>query len=192
MSKFIAASRQATELDKMRILLETTIQNVRDESKKWAGIVAEAKEKATEHQNLIKELKVDILEKDTRLDHIQKKNDELSTLLSKAKEDVVAEFKASKEFMDLLDPNFVVGFKDFRLDAVENFLEVDFNSIKLNLNAATNSLLQTSFEDVNIEDNASTQLSKEDPKVDAPLLKDKFLQNFVFFLFCLVLCFGTF
>ena len=192
MSKFIAASRQATELDKMRILLETTIQNVRDESKKWAGIVAEAKEKATEHQNLIKELKVDILEKDTRLDHIQKKNDELSTLLSKAKEDVVAEFKASKEFMDLLDRNFVVGFKDFRLDAVENFLEVDFNSIKLNLNAATNSLLQTSFEDVNIEDNASTQLSKEDPKVDAPLLKDKFLQNFVFFLFCLVLCFGTF
>ena len=192
MSKFIAASRQATELDKMRILLETTIQNVRDESKKWAGIVAEAKEKATEHQNLIKELKVDILEKDTRLDHIQKKNDELSTLLSKAKEDVVAEFKASKEFMDLLDRNFVVGFKDFRLDAVENFLEVDFNSIKLNLNAATNSLLQTSFEDVNIEDNASTQLSKEDPKVDAPLLKDKFLQNFVFSLFCLVLCFGTF
>ena len=47
MSKFIAASRQATELDKTRILLETTIQNVRDESKKWAGIAAEAKEKTT-------------------------------------------------------------------------------------------------------------------------------------------------
>ena len=105
MSKFIAASRQATELDKMRILLETTIQNVRDESKKWAGIAAEAKEKATEHQNLIKELRADIVEKDTRLDHIQKNNDELSTLLSKAKEDAVAEFKVSKEFTNLLDCN---------------------------------------------------------------------------------------
>ena len=48
MSKFIVASRQATELDKTRILLETTIKNVRDESKKWAGIAAEAKEKEAE------------------------------------------------------------------------------------------------------------------------------------------------
>jgi len=155
-------------LDKTRILLETTIKNVRDESKKWAGIAAEAKEKATEHKNLIKELRADIVEKDTRLDHIQKKNDELSTLLSKAKEDVVVEFKASKEFTDLLDRNYAAGFEDFRLDAVENFPEVDFSSIKLNLNAATSSLLQTSSKDINIEDDASTQSSKEDPKVDAP------------------------
>ena len=159
MSKFIPESRQATELDKTRILLEMTIQNVRDESKKWAGIAAEAKEKATEHQNLIKELRADKVEKDTRLDHIQKKNDELSTLLSKAKEDAVAEFKASKEFTDLLDRNYAAVFEDFRLDTVENFPEVDFSSIKLNLNAATSSLLQTSFEDVNIEDDASTQPS---------------------------------
>ena len=168
MSEFITASRQATELDKTRILLETTIKNVRDESKKWAGIVAEAKEKAAEQQNLIAELRVDIVEKDTRLDHIQKKNDELSTFLSKAKEDAVAEFKASKAFTDLLDRNYAAGFEDFRMDAVENFPEVDFSSIKLNLNAATSSLLQTSSKDVNIEDDASTQPSKEDSKVDAP------------------------
>ena len=124
---------------------------MKDESKKWVGIAAEAKEKVTEHQNLIKELRADIVEKDTCLDHIQKKNDELSTLLSKAKEDAVAKFKASKEFTDLLDCNYAVGFEDFRLDAVENFLEVDFSSIKLNLNATTSSLLQTSSEDVNIE-----------------------------------------
>ena len=85
MSKFIAASRQATKLDKTRILLETTIKNVRDESKKWAGIAAEAKEKAAEQQNLIMELRADIVEKDARLDHIQKKNDELSTFLSTLK-----------------------------------------------------------------------------------------------------------
>ncbi|XP_050292478.1 uncharacterized protein LOC126733284 [Quercus robur] len=157
MSKFIAASRQATELDKTRILLETTIKNVREESKKWAGVAAEAKEKEVEQLNLIAELKAAVVEKDSRLDHLQAKNDELSTSLSKAKDDAIAEFKASKDFTDLLDRNYAAGFEDFRMDAVENFPEVDFNSIKLNLNAATSSLLQTSSEDVNIEDDASTQ-----------------------------------
>ena len=133
---------------------------------------------------MIAELRVDIVEKDTRLDHIQKKNDELSTFLSKAKEDAVAEFKASKAFTDLLDFNYAASFKDFRMEAVENFPKMDFNSIKLNLNAATSSLLQTSSEDVNIEDNASTQPS------NAPPLKNKFLQNFIFL--CLILCFGIF
>ena len=157
MSKFIAASKQATELDKTRSLLETTIKNVRDESKKWAGVAAEAKQKEAEQQNLIAELKASVVEKDSRLDHLQVKNDELSTSLSKAKDDAIAEFKASKEFTDLLDRNYAAGFEDFRMDAIENFPEVDFNSIKLNLNAATSSLLQTSSEDVNIEDDASTQ-----------------------------------
>ena len=141
MSKFITAFRQATKLDKTRILLETTIKNVRDKSKKWAGIAAEAKEKEAEQQNLIAELRADIMEKDTRLDHIQKKNNELSTFLSQAKEDAIAEFKVSKAFTDLLDRNYAVDFEDFRMDAAENFPEVDFSSIKLNLNAATSSLL---------------------------------------------------
>ena len=121
-----------------------------------------------EHQNLIKELRADIVEKDTRLDHMQKKNDELGTLLSKAKDDAIAGFKATKEFTDLLDCNYTAGFEDFRLDTVENFPEMDFNSIKLNLNAASSSLLETNSKDVNVEDDASTQPSKEDPKVNAP------------------------
>ena len=131
MSKFIAASRQATGLDKTRILLETRIQEVNKESKKWVEVAAKAKEKATKLQNLIKELKIDVVEKDTRLDHLQKKNNKLSTLLSKAKEDAVTEFKASKQYTDLLDTNYAAGFKDFRMDAMENFPEVDFSSIKL-------------------------------------------------------------
>ena len=85
MTKFIAVSRQATELDKTRILLETRIQDMKDECKKWAEVAAKAKEEATEQQNLTRELRTDIVEKDTRLDHLQKKNDELSTFLSKAK-----------------------------------------------------------------------------------------------------------
>ena len=141
MSKFIAASRQATRLDKTRILLEARIRELNDESKRWAEVAALAKEKEKELQNLVEELKVDAVEKDTRLDHLQRKNNELSTLLSNAKVDAVAEFKLSTEYTKLLDVNYAAGFEDFRMEAIENFIEVDFSSIKLNLTAATSSLL---------------------------------------------------
>ena len=94
--------------------------------KKWAGAAAKAKEEVTEHKKLIEELRTDALEKDTRIDHLQK-NDELSARLSKEKEDVVAEFKSSKVYTDTLDRNYVAGFEDFRMDTIENFREVDFS-----------------------------------------------------------------
>ena len=156
MSKFIAVSRQATKMDKIRILLETRIQEIKDDFKHWAKVAAKAKEEAKELQTLVEELKANAIEKNTRLDHLQKRNDELSTLLSKAKEDVVVEFKSSKQYIDLLDTNYAMGFEDFRMDAMEKFPEVDFSSIKLNLGAATSSLLQTSSVDINIEDDATT------------------------------------
>ena len=84
MSKFIAASRQATELDKTRILLEKRIKVVKEESKVWAKVLAKAKEEAKELRNLNEELKTDVLEKDTRLDYLQKRNNELNALLEKA------------------------------------------------------------------------------------------------------------
>ena len=84
MSKFIAASRQATELHKTRILLEKRIKEVKEESKVWAKVLAKAKEEAKELRNLNEELKTDVLEKDTRLDHLQKRNNELNALLEKA------------------------------------------------------------------------------------------------------------
>ena len=87
--------------------------------------------------------------------NFKKRNDELSTLLNKAKEDVVVEFKTSKQFTDLLDTKYAAGFEDFHMDAMKNFPEVDFSSIKLNLGATTSSLFQTSFEDINIEDDAT-------------------------------------
>ena len=109
------------------------------------------------------------MEKDTRLDHLQKKNDELSDLLKKAKEDAVTEFKASKHFTDLLNTNYAAGFEDFRLDAVENFPSIDFSSIKLNLSGApTSFLLQTSSEDVNVEDDATTQPPQDEQNTDTP------------------------
>ena len=84
MSKFIAASRQATELDKTRILLEKRIKEVKKESKVCAKVLAKAKEEAKELRNLNEELKTDVLEKDTHLDHLQKRNNELNALLEKA------------------------------------------------------------------------------------------------------------
>ena len=53
------------------------------------------------------------------------------------------------------------------MDAIENFPEVDFSAIKLNLAAATSSLLQTDSDDVNVEDDASTQ-PQDEPVVNAP------------------------
>ena len=169
MSKFIAASRQAIDLDKTRILLEKRIKEVKDKSKRWAEIAAKAKEEAKELQNQIEELKADAIEKDTCLDHFQKRNDELSALLKKAKEDAVVEFKVSKQYTDLLDTNYAARFEDFRMDAVENFLDIDFSSIKLNLGGApTSSLLQTSSEDINIEDDTTTQPHQDDQNTNAP------------------------
>ena len=170
MSKFIAASRQATEMDKTRILLETSIQEVKNDCKGWVEVAAKAKDEAKELQNLVEELKADIVKKETRLDHLQKMNDELSThelstLLIKAKEDAVVEFRASKQFTDLLDTNYAAGFEDFRMDTMENFLEIDFSSIKVNLGATTSSLLQTSSEDINIEDSATNQPARDDLNV---------------------------
>ena len=140
MPKFIATSRQVIEMNKTRILLETRIQEVKNDCKGWAEVAAKAKDEAKELQNLVEELRTDIVEKDTCLDYLQKRNDELSTLLNKAKEDAVVEFRASEQFTDLLDTNDMASFEDFCMDAMENFPEVDFSSNKLNLSAASSLL----------------------------------------------------
>ena len=145
----------------MRILLKT-IQEVKDDCKGQVEVAAKAKDEAKELQNLVEELKADIVEKDTRLDYLQKRNDELSTLLNKAKEDAIVEFRASKQFTGLLDTNYAADFEDFRMDTMKNFPEVDFSSIKLNLGAAS-ALLQTSSEYVSIEDDATTQPTQDQP-----------------------------
>ena len=72
MSKFMAASRQAYELDKTRVRLKVKIRDMEKESscrmKERMKLEAEVKEL----KNLAEELKTDIVEKDTRLDHLQK------------------------------------------------------------------------------------------------------------------------
>ena len=141
---------------------------MKDEAKKWAEVAAKAKDDAKDLQTLVKELKANAAEKDLRLEELQKRNDEQSILLSKAKGVAVAEFKASKQYTDILDTNYAAGFEDFRMDAIEKFLGVDFSSIILNLNAATtSSLLHTGSKDANIEDDATT-LPQDGSNVNAP------------------------
>lgn len=73
--------------------------------------------KVKELKNLAKELRIDIVRKETRLDHLQKMNDQLS----RTKEAVIKELKASNAFSKLLDENYEVGFEDFCQDAEEVF-----------------------------------------------------------------------
>lgn len=167
MSKFIAASKQATGLDRTRILLETRIQEVKEDAKQWAEVAAKTTEEMKDLKVLVEELRVNAIDKDARLEDLQKRIDEQGILLSKAKEDAVAEFKASKQYTDALDTNYAAGFEDFRMDATEKFPEVDFSSIMLNLNpATTSSLLGLDPEDAKIEDDATTQ-PQDDPNPDA-------------------------
>ena len=129
-----------------------------DQERIRVEVAAKAMDKVKDLKNLVEELKANAFDKDALFDHLQKRYDELCALLEKAQGDAVKEFRVSSEFTDLLDKNYVVGFEDFCLDAVERFPEVDFSSIKLNIGAAS-SLIQTSSVDVNIEDDATTQLA---------------------------------
>ena len=100
------------------------IQKVKDDCKGWAEVAIKATDESKELQNLVEELRVDIIEKDTSLDYLQKRNDELSTFLNKTKEDAVVEFKASKQFINLLDTKYVAGFEYFTWTLWKTSLEL--------------------------------------------------------------------
>ena len=89
------------------------------------------------------------------------KTKELRSSSSQAKDEVIKEFKSSKAFTNLLDEHYIASFEDFRMDALELFLEMNFDSIKLRT-AAENSLLQTGSKDLNVEDDASSPFPTKD------------------------------
>ena len=69
MTKFMVAPRQATNLDKERIRMKTKIKDIKESSCK-VGERRKLGDEVKELKNLAKELKADIVEKDTRLDHL--------------------------------------------------------------------------------------------------------------------------
>lgn len=84
---------------------------------KLTDVVNHLKSEVKELKILAKELRIDIVDKESHLDHLQKKNVELSSSLSKAKDEAIKEFKVYDAFAKLLDENYVAGFKDFRQGA---------------------------------------------------------------------------
>ena len=68
--EFMVVSRQAHELEQMRVRLEAKIHDMEKESSHRAGERVKLKDEVKELKNLVEELKVDAIEKDTCLDHL--------------------------------------------------------------------------------------------------------------------------
>ena len=77
----MAVSKQATEMDHERIRLEARVREVQVDYRSKAEVAAKVMDEVKDLKNLVEELKADAVEKDTRLDHLQKRNDELRILL---------------------------------------------------------------------------------------------------------------
>lgn len=69
MTKFMVASRQAMDLDKKRIRMKTKIRDTEESSRK-VGETRKLGDEVKELKNLAEKLKVDIVEKDTCLEHL--------------------------------------------------------------------------------------------------------------------------
>ena len=104
-----------------------------------------------ELKELVEELKIDIIEKETRLDHLHRINDELT----KTKKEIIAEFKVSSAFSKITDGHYAAGFKEFLQDAEDHFPGVNFSLIRLRV-AGENSILVNGSDDVDVEDDAVT------------------------------------
>lgn len=70
MTKFMAASRQAADLDKERIRMETKIRVIEKESSRKVRERRKLEDEVKDLKNLVEELKANIIEKDTLLDHL--------------------------------------------------------------------------------------------------------------------------
>ena len=70
-------SRQATNADQERIWIKAKIRDMEKESSRKTRERMKLEAEVVELKNLVEELRVDIVEKDTRLDHLQKQNEDL-------------------------------------------------------------------------------------------------------------------
>ena len=107
----------------------------------------------TKLKNEVEELKADTIEKETRITHLEGKVLWLTSSMEKAQKEAIAAFMRSDEFKVRLDRHYVFGYKDFRSDAKEAYLEIDFDSFKIPTTTES-SLLLTSSEDINVVDDA--------------------------------------
>ena len=109
------------------------------------------------------ELKADNIEKDTRIVYLKGQVSEFVSSLEKARGEAIAAFKKFDEYKKGLDSHYAAGYEDFRANAKETYLDLDFDSFKLPF-ATESSLLQTSSEDVNILDDANNEVTQDSSK----------------------------
>ena len=114
-------------------------------------------------KNEVEELKADNIEKDTRIVYLEGQIVEFVLSLKKACGEAIAAFKKFDEHKKALDNHYAAGCEDFHADAKETYPELDFDSFKLPF-ATKSSLLQTSFENVNILDNANNEVTQDNSK----------------------------
>ena len=174
MSKFYSATCQAKEL-------ATEAKTAKDKAKELNNEILLKKGEVlrltkdfnrlqgseTKLKNEVEELKADNLEKNSRIVHLEGQVSEFTSSLEKAREEAIAAFKKSDEYKNRLDSYYAAGYEDFRADAKEAYPDLDFNSFKLSL-ATKSSLLNTSSEDVNIMDDANTEVTQDDLKTSLP------------------------
>ena len=165
MSKFYTATCQAKEL-------AIEAKTVKDKAKKLNNEVLLKKGEVlrltedfnclqgseTKLKNEVEELKADNIEKDTRIVYLEGKVSEFVSSLEKAREEAIAAFEKSDEYKNRLDSHYAIGYEDFCADTKETYHDLDFDSFKLPL-ANERSLLQTKSEDVNIMNDANTEVT---------------------------------
>ena len=70
MAKFMVVSKQAAELDKDMIRMEMKIWDMEKEASHKSKERRKLEDEVKDLKNLVKELKADIVKKETRLDHL--------------------------------------------------------------------------------------------------------------------------
>ena len=79
----------------------------------------------------MEELNADSIEKETHITHLEVKVQEFTSSMEKAQKEAVTAFIRLNEFKTRLDRHYGTGYEDFRFDAKEAYLEVDFDSFMI-------------------------------------------------------------
>ena len=165
MSKFYTASTQAKELCNEAKTTKEKNKELTNEVLLKKGEVIRLTEELSclqgieqKLKNEVEELKADSIKKETRITHLEVKIQRFTSSMKKAQKEAIAAFMRLDEFKNWLDCHYIVGYKDFRFDAEKAYPEMDFDSFKIPT-ATKRSLLLASSEDVNMVDDASTELA---------------------------------
>ena len=126
MAKFYTASSQAKELCDEAKAVRMKNKELKDEFLLKKGKVIRLTEELTrlqaiekELRNQVEELKVDSIEKETRINHLEVKFQGFTSSLKNAKKEDIATFMKSDDFTNRLDQRYVAGYEDFHSDVKE-------------------------------------------------------------------------